>query len=255
MRKFLEIEAVISSLNDIKIRNRRSSFLPEALEIARQIGSAATIFIKGYVQKSIQDNPIGLAKYLFSSLFNTTKSSYEDKTLLPYSVQADSIGSVSDIAVNRPDELKLTVMTMDYELEFFEHSMHELNAGMALITSIRNHLVKGFMDTQALGDLIEDSELLGIDPATTKILEVSSNIENKSMKFKFLVTREMSWLDRVIPVHAMILFGQTNFIVFICTCLFRVAKLLKSFKDSSRSDSEAHGSNTMRVSIDDFIND
>lgn len=160
----------------------------------------ATLFIRGITGYSTSD----MASSLLDTLLHQVQGDYNNKQLVPNDVAEKSISDVSIYASQRKQFLRRAIEQQPYEERFYDYMNNELTASETLIESIADRLKKGQMDTQALGELVSNDDLMNINPDKTRkahAREISDsfgpNITGIEIEFSFESVDEFGIFERV----------------------------------------------------------
>lgn len=79
----------------------------------------------------------------------------------------------------------------------------EMVAAELLLTSVYQQLKRGKLDTQAIGELMNNSWLMNIDPTTTSIgkieyIEADTTVPFDIVRFNFDVIEEITFWNRIV---------------------------------------------------------
>lgn len=259
--RYKKLLIILDSLSSINFRTRRDAmgWLQENVNMLVEIAeAAASIFVKGISTNPLVSLGLDAAKQLLDQIVSTSKQSYVNQTILPVDFIKNELSDVSIVAPQRPSQLADVTHEEPYEDYWLEFMEDRMNAGLVLLKSIRAYLMRGKMDTQALGELIEDPRLINIDPEDTKIISVQvveQELEDhlsdiKRVVFRFEEVRESSLLKRIkwgTVIAIIVSFGiLSGFAVFIYQNSKTTTALINNLSVRHNNDDTAmrHISNT-----------
>lgn len=203
-----------NSTSKITKRNLVSDSIYEvAFELPRVVGAGATMWLKGESMRSVAQTAMTTALEIAKKLLKKLIIELTQKTLVPVQLIRDRIASVSKYARSRPDILEKKALINDYNQVFMKYVDDELAAAEVLLGSIYIMLREGRMDTQALGELLEDASLMDINPSMTRIRDVVQ--KQDCIEFYFDVIRELGIFERIIWMDALTSVGSLSILILI----------------------------------------
>lgn len=208
-------------------------------------GEAASLFIRGLSSNPFVSTSIEMAKTILEQLIKRTQSDYDNKSLVPMDIITKTVSDVSRFAGQRPELLRTTVEAENYEDNFIDYMHDEFKAAEVLIKSIEQMLKIGKLDTQALGELIDDTTLMDIDPTTTRILYIenpegvnglqppdSSEVE---LIFHFELIKELTLLERFKLASIVVCLTIGIFVALILNLMVNYQRSMVIFSGRERN--------------------
>lgn len=224
LRMYLDIMPTLS--RKLHKRSIMEKIYGGITELPRVIGAAATLWLKGLSSPSSGDDVLNNSIKLLNTLHEVVDQEFYNKLALPSGYSEREMQQVSQIVAQRPHTIRDVLKERSYEDRFYEYYDDELRAAKVLIKSISDYIKKGLLDTQALGELIGDEDLMAINPNDALLKEVKELADGKSILFVFDVVKHLSFFDRIIWVEW---FGSL-LAMLLCSILTLLAWMLKKNK-------------------------
>ena len=207
-----------------RLRIAKRSVIEEATGLVSggiySIASAATSWAVGLVSNSLDNALLQVASKLGVALVKKLQESYANRSLVPTDFVRSDIEEVSEFAASRPSHLRQAVYMVPYEDSFFKYMHQEMSAAEVLLLSIEEEAKRGKMDTQALGEIIDEPRLKGIDPNSTRLIKISSFPMDHSVEFAFEQIIKFGFFERIIVQNLLMLLGFLLVLVTSVAVLF-----------------------------------
>lgn len=203
-------------------RSTMSSLYDGIIELPKILGAATSMWLRGTSTTALVDSAANVASQLLRELQNDTHQKCADKQIVPFDITQLEISQVSRFAGRRPEVLSAVVHEDDYRTSFIEYYTDEMRAAEVLLRSICNYLKEGRMDTQSFGELIDDDDLMSINPIDTIVKSITSlNRNNTIIEFRFDVFRKLSLMERIIwtdllaSILGMVIVAIASFAIYV----------------------------------------
>jgi len=192
------IKQLPASLKRLMKRGIADEFFKRAIIATGVIKSLATNFISGDAKRVVEQSVIHGAKKLLESVVKRAQDSYNNRSIVPVDIEKQEIVSVSRFAGSHQDLVMDVIKGHDYEDRFLDYNDDEISAAYVLLRSIEIGLRQGYLDTRALGELVEDEKIIEIDPQSTHVTRMVHDSNMNLLEFHFDVLRRRDISERLV---------------------------------------------------------
>lgn len=165
--------------------------------------SGATTWIAGVAKRVTLDALKRVADELVAKIYEAGKTLYSHKSLVDFKNIEENLKRVNNVVGNRKEILDKSLHEQDYDNLYLRYVSDEMFAARIMLNSMRIWAKKGQLDTQSLGELLEEDEIRRIKPENT-ILHSVNRDGLKGIEFVFDQIHELSLSERIIAADVML---------------------------------------------------
>jgi hypothetical protein len=163
----------------------------------QRFGASATNWLMGISHLAADSNGIGLALDLINKLWLHTFEKHKNNTLVPLSHAKDNIYQVSLASRDREGQVEEYLRLRDSRIALVEFVDDKMDAAIILVNSMYNKCRNGYLDTKALGELINSELMMSLLPENTILRSITHDPKKKLLDISYEIVTEIALLDRI----------------------------------------------------------
>lgn len=197
-----------------------------ATELAEIVGAGATVWLKGLASSAARSGAVMVANDLLAKVKELVYLKASNETLVPFDHELREIDPVSLVARSRPEQLSKIASNVNKREIIVDYFSDKLKAAIVLVLAINDACKQGKLDTQALGELLDNKELSNINPNNTIVKSIFHDAARKLVTLEFDVFQTLSFWERLhvgAVLYIVLLIGILNGLIVA------VVKISKGF--------------------------